>query len=132
VAVRAVAKPAPGDGEERGRSAERPDGEGSIHDLASMATTFAATSTEFLAEGQQRCKLFVNLAQIIKSEPALFDLGHFQSHAIGLIETARYKHYKQSRLDTLIQEEYLASSKHVSLATFKEAMKCPLPSRARC
>jgi hypothetical protein len=129
VADRAVAKPAPGDGEERGRSAERPDGEGSIHDLASMATTFAATSTEFIAEGQQRCKLFVNLAQIIKSEPALFDLGHFQSHAIGLIEASRYK---QSRLDSLIEEEYLASSKHVSLATFKEAMKCPLPSRARC
>jgi hypothetical protein len=129
VADRAVAKPAPRDREERGRSAERPDGEGSIHDLASMATTFAATSTEFIAEGQQRCKLFVNLAQIIESESALFDLGHFQSHAIGLIETSRYK---QSRLDTLIQEEYLASSKHVSLATFKEAMKCPLPSRARC
>lgn len=128
MAVRAVAKPAPGDREERGRSAERPDGEGSIHDLASMATTFAATSTEFIAAGQQRCKLFVNLAKIIKSEPALFDLGHFQSRAIGLVETSRFK---QSRLDTLIQEEYLVSSKHVSLAPFKEAMKCPLPSCAR-
>jgi hypothetical protein len=44
---------------------ERRFGEGSILDLASLAVTFAATSTEFIAEGQQRCKVFVNLAEII-------------------------------------------------------------------
>jgi hypothetical protein len=53
------------DREERGRSAERRDNEGSIHDLASIATTFAAKSIEFIAELQKLCKLFVNLMQIL-------------------------------------------------------------------
>ena len=50
---------------EGGRSAERRDDEGSIHNLASIAATLAATSMEFIAESQQCCKLFVNLRQIL-------------------------------------------------------------------
>jgi hypothetical protein len=53
------------DREEGGRSAEQRDDEGSIHGLASIAATLAATSIEFVAKSQESCKLFVKLMQIL-------------------------------------------------------------------
>jgi hypothetical protein len=47
---------------EEGGSSERRDGEGSIHGLASIATTLAAISIEVIAESQECCKLFVKYA----------------------------------------------------------------------